>query len=305
MSKKRAAIVTVNYERPQDTIELLRSLRQLKVGQREVETIVVDNGSGDDSAALIRKTFPKVHLLTNKTNRGFAGGYNDGICRAQKLGAKYILIINNDTLIRDRDLLNKLIRTIESRPSIGVVSPKILFAPGYEFHKDRYKRGDQGKVIWYAGASFDWKNVMSCQRGLDEVDRGQYNREEKTELSSACCALFKQEVFSTIKGFDESLFAYFEDNDLFQRMVKAGYAMFYNGTTSIYHKVSQTSGIGSATTDYYLTRNRLIFAARYCSWRTKLAVYRQAIGLLLKGRLAQRAGVEDFLLGRRGKRRSA
>lgn len=299
------AIVTVNYERPQDTIELLRGLQRLKVNQSKVDIIVVDNGSGDDSVALIKKSFPGICLLTNDTNRGFAGGYNDGINHAQKRGAEYIMIINNDTLVEDKDLLNKLMGTIKSNPSIGAVSPKILFARGYEFHKSRYKKSDQGKVIWYAGGDFDWDNVMSLQRGLDKVDEGQYDLEEKTKLASACCALFRQEVFSTIKGFDEKLFAYFEDNDFFQRLIKAGYLMFYNGKTSIYHKVSQTSGIGSTTTDYYLTRNRLTFATRYCSWRTKLAVYRQALKLLLGGRPAQRAGVRDFLFKRYGKRRPA
>ena len=68
-----------------------------------------------------------------------------------------------------------MLETFKISPKIGLVSPKIYFAPGFEFHKDRYKEEDLGKVIWYAGGEFDWDNIGNIHRGIDEVDQGQYD----------------------------------------------------------------------------------------------------------------------------------
>src|SRR3989304_3264732 len=57
----------------------------------------------------------------------------------------------------------------------GIVSPKIYFAPGFEFHKDKYPKTDLGKVIWYAGGRIDWSNIIGMHVGVDEVDIGQFN----------------------------------------------------------------------------------------------------------------------------------
>lgn len=297
---KKIAIITVNYNGREDTEDLLGSLDRLDTKGFEVKTIVVDNGSADDSLSKISKNFPKIDLIQTGLNLGFTGGYNKGIEHALDWGSDYFLIINNDTLVNSPDLIKRLVDTAEGDPRIGLVVPKIYFSKGFEFHKDRYKSEDLGKVIWYAGGSFDWDNVASIHRGIDEVDNGQYNKAQEVDFVTGCCILIKKEVIKKVGSFDNRLFAYFEDNDFSQRVINAGFKEVYDGSVSIYHKVSQTAGVGSTFSDYFSTRNRLIFGMRYASLRTKFALLRQAFRFLINGRPMQKKGVWDFFLGKTG-----
>lgn len=297
---KKVAIVTVNYNGSKDTIDFLKSLKKLDSKGFELKTIVVDNGSTDESVVKICKEFPDIDLIQTGANLGFTGGYNQGIKEGLKWEADYLLIINNDTLTHSPDLLQSLIKTLEREPQIGLVAPKIYFAKGYEFYKERYRDQDLGHVIWYGGGSFDWDNVTSIHRGIDEVDKGQCDGVQEVDFISGCCFLIKRVVFEKVGFFDEDFFAYFEDNDFIQRVLRAGFKLFYNGTVSIYHKVSQTAGLGSKFADFYGTRNRLIFGMRYARARTKFALLRQAFGFLFTGRPYQKKGVIDFILGKRG-----
>ncbi|MBI2600023.1 glycosyltransferase family 2 protein, partial [Candidatus Daviesbacteria bacterium] len=219
--------------------------------------------------------------MQNGANEGFSGGYNRGMSYAYVWGADYILIINNDALILDANLLQSLIKTFKTDESIGIVSPKIYFAPMFEFHKDRYEEKDLGKVIWYAGGKFDWKNIMSIHRGLDEVDQGQFDAVEETGFVSGCCMMISRKVLEKVNRpesgrgfFDDTLFLYFEDTDFSKRARKKGFKTYYDGATAIYHKASQTSGIGSEITDFFHTRNRLVIGFRYAGLRTRFALLR-------------------------------
>ena len=92
-------------------------------------------------------------------------------------------------------------------------------------------------------------------------------------------------------------FAYYEDSDLIERIKKADYELWYVGNTFIYHKVSRTSVIGSKMSDYLITRNRLWFGNKYANFRTKFALFREAVRFLFIGRPAQKQGVVDYFKG--------
>lgn len=292
---KKVAIVTADFNNHKDTDEWLASAKKLDTKGLELLWLVVDNGSNVSVKETIEK-YPNVTWLQTGKNLGFAGGFNRGMKYAKEWGADYVLIINNDTLFAEKDLLKKLIGVLEKKPKAGVVSPKIYFAKGYEF-QDRYDRKDLGKVLWYAGGSFDWDNVRSVHRGIDEVDNGAYDKTEKTEFTTGCCVLIKREILEKVGYFEEKLFAYFEDSDWIERIKAAGYEQWYVGSTYIYHKVSQTAEIGSSWTDYLITRNRIWFAMKWARPRTKFAIAREALRLLLSGRPAQREGIIDYIRG--------
>lgn len=300
----KIAIVTVNFNGKQDTLELLDSLKKLKIKNWELKIVMVDNGSKDGSVEEINSKFPDVDILQNGANEGFSGGYNRGILYGLSWGADYFLIINNDTLINDPSLLSSMVSVFKNNKNCGVVSPKIYFAPEFEFHKNRYFKSDLGKVIWYAGAKFDWDNIYSIHRGMDEVDNGQYQEAEEIDAITGCCFLVKSEVLDKIVKkktfFDDELFLYLEDSDFGSRVRKARFKLFYDGKTSIYHKTSQTAGVGSDITDFFHTRNRLVLGFRYGSLRIKFALIREGLKFLLFGRTAQKMGVWDFLMGKRG-----
>lgn len=292
---KKIAIVTVDFNGHKDTSNYLESVTKLDTKGLEVLNLVIDNGSETSLKEVIKK-YPKVTWMQTGKNLGFAGGFNRGMKYAKQWGADYVLIINNDTLLPDKNILHELISVFEKNKNVGLVSPKIRFAPGYEF-LDKYKPEDKGKVLWYAGGSFDWNNVRSLHHGIDEVDKGQFDRVEKTEFISGCCVLIKREILEKVGYFEEKLFAYYEDSDWVERIKRAGYEQWYTGKTFIYHKVSQTAGIGSSWSDYLITRNRIWFGMKYASVRTKFALIREALKLLVIGRSAQKEGLVDYFRG--------
>ena len=148
----------------------------------------------------------------------------------------------------------------------------------------------------------DWGNIIGHNRGVDEVDKGQYNKIEETELATGCCMLIKKDVLEKIGSFDDRYFLYYEDADLSIRAKKRGFKIVYVPKSVIWHKnAGSVGGSGSALQDYYITRNRLIFGFRYAPARSKLALFRESICLLLKGRKWQKQGAMDFYLGRLGK----
>lgn len=308
----KLAICTVNLNGKKDTLEFLESLTKLDTKNLEVKVFVTDGGSTDGSVNMLKNLVPSplgpqtqprtaisLEIILKSENRGSAGGYNDGAKEAMKWGADFVLLINNDTLIRDKNLLKDLIKTINSDPSIGLVSPKILFAPGFEYQKG-YNKTDKGNVIWYAGGHFDWKNIRAVHRGIDMIDSNKFDRVEETGLASGTCMLVKRKIFEQGIFWDEGMLAYYDDNDFEERVKQAGYKLYYDGLTSLYHKVSRTSGIGSEISDYYLSRNRLIFGFKYASLRTKFALFREALRLLRSGRPMQKKGVIDFFVGKSG-----
>lgn len=292
-------IIVLNFNGREDTLECLESLAKLRVKDYELKTVVVDNGSTDGSVEAIRK-FKEASLIENKNNLGFAEGNNVGIRFALDEGANFILVLNNDTVV-DKNLVVELLKAARVHKKAGILGPKIYFASGFEYHQSRYKEKDLGKVIWCAGGKIDWANLLFSHRGVDEVDAGQYDEAEETDFVSGCAMLVRREVFERVGLFEKKYFAYLEDTDLCLRAKKEGFQLLYVPTAFLWHKVARTSGgIGSPIHDYYLTRNRLLFGWRYASLRTKLALFRESLRLLLAGREKRRA-VLDFYLGRWGK----
>lgn len=298
----KVAIVILHFNGRKDTLECLESVKKLTKNNYEILSVVVDNGSEEpfeiqDSEFKVQN----LEIIRNEKNLGFAGGNNVGIKYALAQGASHIIVLNNDTILNE-DLVEELLATSQSQEQIGVVVPKIYFAKGFEYHKERYSKEDLGKVIWYAGGKMDWKNVIGYHRGVDEIDRGQFDKKEETDFATGCCMLVKREVFEKIGLLDEKYFLYYEDSDFSQRIKKRGYKMVYNPKAFLWHKnAGSAGGSGSSLQDYYITRNRLIFGLRYSSLRTKFSLVRESTRLIISGRAWQRRGVLDFYLKRFGK----
>src|SRR6266568_2403759 len=178
---KKVGIVTVNYNIAKDTTDFLHSLKHVKTPDFTLETIVIDNGSKD--IYKLPENLKNTTLIRSEINTGFSGGYNIGMKEALKRGTDYVLIVNNDTVM-DSDMIQNLLEVLDSKPEIGVTTPKIYFAKGHEFYKDRYKPQELGKIFWFAGGHTDWNNVMSIHHGIDEVDHGQYDKTEEIDFAS-------------------------------------------------------------------------------------------------------------------------
>ena len=148
----------------------------------------------------------------------------------------------------------------------------------------------------------DWLNVFSRHRGVDEVDKGQYDSALEIDFATGCCMCIPRSVLETVGLFDDTLYLYFEDADLSQRILRAGWKIIYQPKAVIWHvNAASGGGSGSPLHDYYLTRNRMVFGMRYASFRTKLALLKESVRLLMTGREWQKKGERDFFLGKFGK----
>lgn len=295
---KHISIIIVHFNGLTDTLACLSSLEMIKKSLFVLSIIVVDNNSKNPLILEKEKYKNNILIIHNNKNLGFSGGNNVGIKRALEHHADYILLLNSDTLVKE-DFLEKLVQVLESKDEIGLVVPKIYFAKGFEFHKNRYKKADLGKVIWYAGGLFDWKNVIGHHRGVDKVDNGQYDTAQETEYATGCCALIKKQVFEKVGLLDERYFLYYEDSDLSIRAQKKGFSIMYVPGSVIWHKnASAAGGSGSTLQDYYITRNRLLFGMQYAPIRTKIALLRESLSLFFRGRPWQKRGILDFYLGK-------
>jgi GT2 family glycosyltransferase len=302
MARNSLKICTVilEYNNPELTLATLRSLKQANLPQGyQQQIIVIDNSPVPDGRLAKKiKKFSKVKLIPTLQNTGFAKGNNLGIQAGLDQNCDYFLLANNDIELHP-SFLTQFINSIDQ--GADIVVPKIYFAKNYEYHQERYKPSQLGKVIWYAGGSIDWDNVLTRHFGLDEVDKKQFDQTKQIKFANFCCILIKKEVFETIGLLDEDYFLYWEDADFSVRAQQAGFKMVYQPKSIVWHKSSGSSGSGSQLHDYYLARNRLLFGYRYAPIKTKFALFRESMKKLITGRASEKKGIIDYYLRRLGK----
>lgn len=236
-------VVIVNWNGVSDTLECLESLCNLEYP--DLQVVLVDNGSEDDSIEAVRRKYPSTRIIANSRNLGFTGGNNVGIRCALENGADYVWLLNNDTIV-DRSTLSSLVGVAESDPGIGIVGSKI------------YSFSEPG-VISFAGATIDWVKGKSSHIGRGEVDNGQYDRVSEVDRVSGCSMLVKKEVCEKVGLLDEAFFLFVEDVDWCVRAKLAGFRINFAPSSNVWHK--EGSSIHKAENSlysYYNTRNFLL-----------------------------------------------
>jgi GT2 family glycosyltransferase len=111
--------------------------------------------------------------------------------------------------------------------------------------------------------------------------------------------MVKREVFEKIGLFDERYFLYYEESDFCYRAKEAGYKIMYIPKAIVYHKNAQTTGLGSPLQDYYITRNRMLFASKFLPLRTRFALFRE--GIRNWSNPTRKKAHLDFLFGKFGR----
>lgn len=285
--QKELSIILINYKRVNDTIECINSL--FNSSYYNFDIIVIDNGSMDGSVEILRNRFQNINLIANKENLGFSEGNNIGIRIALENNYKYILLLNNDTIVA-KDALYNLINTFKQEPEVGILGSKIVYY-------------DYPDMIWFAGGYFNPNSAMGKHYGIKEKDIGQYDKESESDYITGCCLLTKLEVVENIGLLDSNYFAYLEDVDFCLRAKKAGYKIKYQPKAVIYHKVSTTSSWDSPVYLYFNMRNKILFLSknsRFSKWVFYLPYLiwfysRQFIRLIFKHRNLK--GAYAVLLG--------
>lgn len=236
------SVVILNWNGKKFLQDYLSSLQNQTY--QNIEIILVDNGSTDDSAFFVKNTFPNVIILENKKNLGFADGNNKGIRIAK---GKYVFVLNNDTKT-DEDCIKILVETAENDGKIGMWAPKILSI-------------ENPALIDSVGMNI-YPDGLARGRGRNETDKGQYDKVEEIFFPSACAVLYRKEMLDEIGLFDEKFFAYCEDTDLGIRARLAGWQSLAVPKAIIYHHYSGTIGKYSETKAFLTERNHFFVAIK-------------------------------------------
>lgn len=276
----RISVVILNYKLKNDTLESIYSVLQSNLSG--IEVIVVDNNSGDGLEEEVKK-IKGVKFIQAGFNSGYTGGNNIGIKYAVGSGSDYIFILNPDATVA-KDTIRNLIQASEKGGG-DIVGSKILF--------------DDKKTIWYAGGIIDTQNVLGKHIGLDEQDNGQYNNPSETGFVTGAAILIKRQVFERIGYFDERYFLYLEEVDFCYRAKRVGMKILYQPDAVVFHKNAKSTGLGSPLQDYYISRNRLLFAFKFLSFRTRFALLRHIFATIYIPTRAR--ALFDFVFGRFGK----
>ncbi len=252
----KVSIIIPNWNGEGYLKECLESL--MKIDYDNYFVIIVDNGSIDNSIQMIRKNFGDVFIIENKKNLGFSAACNIGIKKAMLGGTEYVLLLNNDTVVKP-DFLSKMVQVAKDEDKVGIVGCKI------------YYFNDPTK-LWFAGGDFIRWRMSGKHRYWAQKDNKSISGIHDSGFVTGCCMLFRKEVFKTEGYFYEPYFLGVEDLDFCYRAHKAGWKIKVNLDARIYHKVSLSrEGEFSFSNGYYGTRNRLYFAFKRT--RNYLAVF--------------------------------
>ena len=296
----KIAIIVLNWKQPKLTVETIDSLLKINHPSFSYEIVLVDNGSSDNSLEIFNKKYQKnklIKILNTKANLGYVGN-NFGISYALDNNFDFIVLLNNDVIV-DPNFLEELLKESSNYDILG---PKIYFASGFEFHKNRYQKKDLGKVIWSMGGQIDWNNIYGSNIGIDKVDHGQFEKiNEDIDFISGCCLMASRGVFKTIGLLDKKYFMYLEDVDFCQRAKKSNLKLACIPKSIIWHINSASSKSGGDLHDYFITRNRIYFAYKYASLRTNFAIFRESIKLIFSQSKWKKQAVIDFYTNKMNK----
>lgn len=240
------AIILVNYNGYDDTVECVKSLLQIKY--KNYQIFIVDNCSSDTetikSDGLLNEN---TKLIFSIQNLGFSGGNNLAIRDALNLGFDYIVLLNNDTIV-EPNFLASLVSEAEQSLDVGAVTGKIYYY---------YKRED----VWSAGGEYDRNTGLTIQYSGSDTEA--FNSKKEITFATGCLLMVPRKVVQKIGLMDEEYFLYSEDSDYCQRIIDAGYKIIYNPQSVIYHKVSASTGDRSPMQQRYMMRNNLYMIKKY------------------------------------------
>lgn len=253
----KLSIIIVNFNVKEFLEQALFSI-QKATHDIETEIFVVDNASQDGSVALVREKFPKVNLIVNTKNVGFAAANNQALKLAR---GEFIALLNNDTIIQE-DTFKHLFRFFECHPEAGMVGCKILNPDGSL--QLACRRSDPSPWVAFTkviGLSKLFpKSRLFGRYNLTYLDPDQTY---EVQAISGSFMLIRRETFEEVGYLDVTFFMYGEDLDWCHRIRQAGWKIYYVHDTAIIHfkgESSKSSGFDHTRIFY---RAMLSYVAKY------------------------------------------
>lgn len=245
MMEPSVAVVILNWNGKSLLEKFLPSV--IETDYSNLQIIIGDNASNDESVAYVKTNFPMVSLIENDQNYGFAGGYNHIL---SKVKADYFVLLNSDVEV-PKNWIKPVIELMQSDTKIAVAQPKMK----WQQQKNKFE---------YAGAAggfIDQYAYPFCRgRIFDtlEEDHGQYDENIDIFWASGAAFFIKSEAWKWAQGFDADLFAHMEEIDLCWRLKNGGYRIVSCNQSEVYHLGGGTLNANNPYKTYLNFRNNLL-----------------------------------------------
>jgi hypothetical protein len=255
----RICTILVNWNGKKDTLECLDSLA--KTDYPKMVTVVVDNGSTDDSVQAIRAAHPQVPVFELKENLGFAGGNNEAISWALRKSFDWILLLNNDTIVAP-NLFTALLQTAQEQPNAKIFGAKI-----FRYH-------DPKRIDHLGGR---WNSTIAEFESLHAGELDAPHSPEPVDYVCGAALFMHRSVPETIGLLEPRYFLFWEETDYCFRARRKNLPTYTAPNAHIWHKVSASFTGGKPHSHYYWWRSRLLWLSRNLLFAERQAIYRQTI----------------------------
>ena len=232
----RASVVIPTWNGRELLRATLASLRAQTF--RDFETVVVDNGSTDGTAEMLRVEFPDTVVVAFPVNRGFAVAVNAGVKAAR---GRYVALLNNDAEA-EPGWLAALAAALDARPDVGSVASLMVTVR------------DPG-LVDSAGAAM---GLFAYDIGRGERDGPAFGTGRELLCACAGAAAYRRELFEAVGDFDEAFFAWFEDVELGIRAQLAGFRCWYEPSARVRHHAHASAAQLNVPKTVFMVRNALL-----------------------------------------------
>ena len=246
----KVAIVILNWNGRQLLEKFIPSIVKYS-NLPNLEIVVADNASTDDSVNFIQQNYPTIKIVQNKKNGGYAKGYNDAL---QHVKADIFALVNSDIEVTN-GWLNSILETFKNEPSTAIIQPKIL----------DYKNKTKFEYAGAGGGFIDKYGYPYCRGRIFnnlETDTAQYDDVTEIFWASGACFFIRANVFHELNGFDENYFAHQEEIDLCWRAKNLQKTIKYVGSSTVYHVGGATLKEASPRKTFLNFRNSLFTLAK-------------------------------------------
>lgn len=271
------AAVLLNWRQPELTRQCLEDLVAAAVPGLCV--LVVDNGSGDRSAASLRAATANAQgsglvceLLELERNLGFTGGMNRGFAWARQRGCEFVLVLNNDLRL-PAGFLEPLVATMRNDARLAAVAPTVVYPDGR---------------VWAQGGSLGFHSNSLRLRGHGGVPAPMDRGPELVDFVPGACVLFRQSDLEAVGGFDDDYFMYWEDVELCHRLHARGRRIVWLPWVRVTHLGGASAGGSrSPLRKYLMAKNGMRYLKRHgtlAQWAALLLIDLLSLPLLLLAR---------------------
>ena len=248
MKNKKVALVILVWNDYENTKNCIESLQ--KISYDNLEIIVVDNNSSDNSCKRLEQEFNGLIFIYNKENYGYAGGNNRGIEYAINNGADYVFVMNNDITIDSPNIIDSMLECYSKNERLGVLGPKLFqLSTSGDFYE-----------ITYKSKYYDLLKKVFLRKDFKGMNLKHKTDCEIRTVVSGCAFMIKREVLQKTGGFNEDFFMFVEENDLCLRAIKSGYIVGQskNNNTIVRHLGGVSYSKTAAWKYFLLNRNKFL-----------------------------------------------